>query len=108
MTERRPVGKRPVAKFWYHDGTVEHRHPVRRTVLVVADTPTHLVGYELRRGGETRTYRQAVAAGLQTYRKSAVTTYGQYVTLRKTYPERSAGQSTLRRLGLLDLVKEGV
>lgn len=99
------VQSSPVAKFWYTQN--QHRHPVRRTVLVTNETDDALTGYELRCGNTVRTYNEAVTSGLQTYLKADVTRYGQYCRLRQTKRYKSPSQTTMRRLELLDLVKEG-
>jgi hypothetical protein len=106
VRERKLIQSLPVAKFWYN-GT-KHRHPVRRTMLITNETDSTLIGYELRCGNTIRTYREAVAGGRVYYDKSKVTLYGQYCRLRDTKRYKSPSQTTMRRLKLLDLVKEGV
>lgn len=106
VREHRLVQTLPVAKFWYPDN--RHRHPVRRTILITNETTTHLVGYELRRGNTVRTYKEAISGGfMQSYQKMSVTRYGQYCRLRETKRYKSPGQTTMRRLDLFGLVKEG-
>ena len=77
-------------------------------MLIVDETPSLLTGYELRCGNTVRTYREAVKGGfLQSYAKAKVTRYGQYCRLRETARYKSPNQTTMRRLDLLGLVKEG-
>lgn len=93
MSSPKLVNKKPVAKFFYKGN---HTHPVRRTVLVTKESPTVLVGYELREGNELRVGSKAP---LRTYNKAEIAVYGDYSRLTKN------AQS--RRLELLDLVNEG-
>lgn len=107
IREHKVIATMPVAKFWYTKS--EHRHPVRRTILIIEESPTHLTGYELRCGNTVRTYRETVLGGfIRSYKKAEVTRYGQYCCLRETSRYKSPTQTTMRRLDLLGLVKEGI
>lgn len=45
------VERKPLARFYYQGS---HTHPIRRTVLIIEETETHLRGYEFRCGNEVR------------------------------------------------------
>ncbi len=99
------VEKDPVAKFYYKGSS--HSHPVRRTILIIEDRPSLLIGYELRDGRETRTLD---VAPVKSFRKDRIAKYGDYDRLRRslaTY-NKKATESTLKRLKLLELLTNGV
>lgn len=96
----------PVAKFFYQGQS--HSHPVRRTVLLTEATPTHIRGYELREGADTRIFRQAP---IKSYRRDKIARINQLDrrrTLRKKAPKKQQKKSTLQRVNLVDLVVNGV
>jgi len=99
------VPKLPVARFYYQ-GT--HSHPVRRTVLIIEETSTKIVGYEFRMGNTVRTPEQALGK-VRTYRKDRIARWGDYSRLRmssKTFfkdPEKT----TLERFSILAMFTEG-
>jgi hypothetical protein len=95
------VSNLPVARFWYK-GT--HTHPVRRTVLITAQTDESFTGYELREGNAVRTEN---TAPLKTYcRKKIARTH----SLRLDNPLRRSktNRSTLVRRSYNDLTKTGI
>ena len=101
------VSNRPVAKFFYR-GT--HSHPVRRTVLIIEDTPTKIVGYEFRCGNEVRSVSQALNENaVKTYRKDRIAKWGDYVRLRQTSKTflKDPEKSTLERMPILAMFTEG-
>jgi hypothetical protein len=93
----------PVARFYYQGS---HSHPIRRTVLIVDETPTMLTGYELREGKTIRSYGDAV---IRSYRKDRIAKFGDYSRLRKNRQNynRNDSESTLTRAEMFDLVKNG-
>jgi hypothetical protein len=93
----------PVARFYYQGS---HSHPVRRTVLIVAETQTTFTGYELREGKTLRTYGDAL---IRTYRKDKIAKFGDYSRLRKNRQNynRKDSESTLTRSNIFDLIKNG-
>jgi len=94
---------KPAAKFFYK-GT--HSHPVRRTVLIIEDNPEFFVGYELRAGNKVRSLKEAP---VHTYRKDRIARYGDYSRLAQHMPVgKTTRSTTLRRMDLLEYVKEGV
>jgi len=96
------IYRKPAAKFFYK-GT--HSHPVRRTVLIVEDNPEFIVGYELRAGNTVRSMKDAP---VHTYRKDRIARYGDYSRLEQHMPAGKTERSTtLRRMDLLEYVKEG-
>jgi hypothetical protein len=101
------VLEKPVVKLYYR-GT--HEHPVRRTGLVIEDRDNHLTVVELREGRKTRTYEKASQNAIKTYRKDRIAKYGDYCGLRRSDLNRTKNPklSTLRRLSLIDLIREGV
>jgi hypothetical protein len=99
------VRNQPVARFYYQ-GT--HTHPVRRTVLLIKNKTNSniLVGYELREGNKTRTLTNAP---IKSFRRSDVSTYGDYARLRssKTNKKRKKSETTLTRTNLMGLIRSG-
>jgi hypothetical protein len=98
-----PVAVTPVARFYYQGS---HSHPVRRTVLVVDETPTVITGYEMRSGRNIRSFGEAK---IRSYRKDLIAKYGDYSRLRRnrTNYSRLDSESTLTRTEMFDLVKNG-
>ncbi len=74
------VAKKPVARFHYQG---HHSHPIRRTVLVIEDTPEYLVGYEFREGTTVRTLDEP-RQSIKRYNKNKSAKYGDYSRLRQT------------------------
>ncbi len=74
MSERlnEVVRNQPVADFYYKGPS--HSHPVRRRVVIVNLTRTHVSGYELREGHLTREIDEAP---FKTYRRDRIATRGQ-------------------------------
>ena len=92
----------PVAKFYYKG---KHSHPVRRTVLLIDSSSKYLTGFELREGADTRDFR---AAPMKTFRKDRVARIADCgKRLRNRTPKAQHETTTLDRVGLLDLVKNG-
>jgi hypothetical protein len=94
------VRERPVAVFYYA-GT--HSHPVRRTVLLVENTPNFLRGYELREGSIVRNFRQAP---VKSYRKNRIATMKQLGPCKHRKPGKNV--SSLKRMKAVDLLRNGV
>jgi len=90
----------PVAKFFYQGN---HTHPVRRTVLLVENTPKYLLGYEIRAGNEIFDLQ---TASLKRYNKSGIAKIGDYSRLRNRKNSRNlpANQTTLVRMELRDVI----
>ena len=74
------VSRNPVAKFYYQGN---HSHPVRRTVLIVEETKTHITGYEFRCGTEVRTRGEAMSK-IRSYKKDKIAKWGDYSRLTKS------------------------
>jgi hypothetical protein len=101
------VAKKPVAKFFYQGS---HSHPVRRTVLIIEDTPTKLVGYEFRCGNEVRSVAQALDENaVKTYRKDRIARWGDYSRLRQTSQTflKDPEKTTLERFPIVSMFTEG-
>lgn len=100
------VKKNPIAKFWYKG---KHSHYVRRVVAIINETDDYFQGYELREGKNVRTFQEAHRF-IKTYRKDRIARYGDYCRLRasKETARKSRRESTLRRMGLNQLVLTGV
>lgn len=98
-----PVQTTPVARFYYKGS---HSHPVRRTVVVVDETPTLLTGYELREGKNVRSYGEAK---IRSYRKDRIANFGDYTRLKQSRSNyaRNNTETTLERGEMFDLVKNG-
>lgn len=90
----------PVAKFFYQGN---HSHPIRRTVLLVQNRATYLLGYEIRAGNEVFDIN---TASLKKYKKSKIAKVGDYCRLRnqRKYHNTPANQSTLVRMNLLEVI----
>jgi hypothetical protein len=99
------VKKQPVARFYYKGG---HTHPVRRTVLVIEETPTLIKGYEFREGSTVRD-ADAAMLNVKSYRKDRIAKWGDYKRLRMSYKTflKSPKASTLERFPILVMFKEG-
>lgn len=98
------VAEGPVAKFYYK-GT--HSHPVRRTIVVIEDKPTMLVGYEIREGNEVRKMKNAP---IKSYRKDRIPNFGDYCRFKmnkKNYNKLNT-ESTLERMDFDELVFSGI
>lgn len=96
--------KRPVARFFYQ-GT--HTHPVRRTIILINQTPDIIVGYEVREGSTTRNVKDAP---VKSYRKDLIAKVKQIDTrcsLRKRAEGNQLNKTTLIRENLSDFVKTG-
>lgn len=99
------VNKKPVARFFYKGS---HTHPVRRTVLVIQEDETKLVGYEFRCGNTVRTRSEALGS-IKTYRKSSIAKWGDYSRLRmssKTFL-KDPDKSTLERASIVTMFSDG-
>ncbi len=100
----RIISKKPVAKFRYKGS---HSHPVRVTILVIENKSNLLTGYVLRSGSAVFSMNEAP---IRSYRKDRIAKFGDYCRLkmsRKTYSKCNY-ESTLQRLSLLDLSKNGI
>jgi len=99
------VRNQPVAKFYYQGS---HSHPVRRTILLIKDKTNNniMVGYELREGKTTRNLENAP---IKSFRRSDISSYGDYVRLRysQTNKKRKKSESTLTRTNLMNLIRTG-
>lgn len=96
--------KRPVARFFYQ-GT--HTHPVRRTIILINQTPDIIAGYEVREGSVTRNVKDAP---VKSYRKDLIAKVKQIDTrcsLRKKAEGEQLNKTTLVRENLSDFVKTG-
>lgn len=93
-----PVRHLPVAKFFYK-GT--HTHPIRRTILVIESTSRWIRGYELREGNITREFKDAP---IKTYSRVRIAKNRQVNHRRKV----GSQTSTLKRLKLLEVIRQGV
>jgi len=87
----------PVAKFYYKGRS--HTHPVRRTVLVSSQTTTHITGYELREGNNTRTIDDAP---VKTYLRSKIATRKRCRSdsAMRNVSKNKLNETTLSRCGL--------
>jgi|GEM_PF-2966748 hypothetical protein len=97
------VRKLPVAKFYYQGN---HTHPVRRTVLVIKNTKTKIIGYEIREGKTVRSLKQMLRS-IKTYNKSKIAKYGDYsrLTMSSKNCLNDPNKSTLERLPISALAK---
>jgi len=101
------VSNKPVAKFYYQGS---HSHPIRRTVLVIEDTPTQIVGYEFRCGNDVRSVATALNENaVKTYRKDRIAKWGDYERLRQTSKTflKDPDKTTLERFPILAMFTEG-
>ena len=99
------ANRKPVARFYYQ-GT--HSHPVRRTVVIIEETPTALTGYEFRCGNETRTVNEALSE-VKTYRKDRIAKWGDYSRLQqssKTFM-KDPNRTTLERFPIVSMFNDG-
>lgn len=99
------VGKLPVARFFYKGS---HTHPVRRTVLIIEETPTMLRGYEVREGRAVRDVQEAMTH-IKSYRKDRIAKWGDYKRLRmspKTFLKKPE-ETTLERSSILSMFTVG-
>lgn len=96
--------RNPVAKFFYKGS---HSHPVRVTLLIISDFKDILTGYVLRSG---KSVFNTDNAPIKSYRKDKIARYGDYCRLRgsKINRNKNSETTTLRRMGLTRLLKEGV
>lgn len=94
----------PVARFYYQGKS--HTHPVRRTILIIEDLPTLLIGYEMREGTKLRSIKDAP---VKSYRKDRIAKYGDYSRLRKSKigSKKDPGESTLNRSEIIEFIKNG-
>lgn len=72
------VSHNSVARFYYRGS---HSHPIRRTVLVIEETDTHITGYEIREGAIVRNINEARAC-IRKYKKDRIAKWGDYSRLR--------------------------
>lgn len=96
--------KRPVARFFYQGS---HTHPVRRTIIIINQTPNIIVGYEVREGAITRNVKNAP---VKSYKKSLIAKVKQIDTrcsLRKKAEGEQLNKTTLIRENLADFIKNG-
>lgn len=99
------VPKLPVARFYYQ-GT--HTHPVRRTVVIIEETATHLRGYEFREGKTVRTMQEAMSR-IKSYRKDRIAKWGDYSRLMSGKNiKKNPDSSTLERESLVNMFSAGV
>lgn len=94
----------PVAKFYYQG---DHTHPVRRTVVIIENGVETFTGYELREGSKVREFKHAP---IKTYRKDRIARVAQIDNrraLRREATEAVLNRSTLSRLSLQELVRNG-
>lgn len=101
------VSKKPVAKFFYQGS---HSHPIRRTVLVIEDTPTKIIGYEFRCGNDVLSISRALEEkSVKTYRKDRISKWGDYSRLRMTSRTflKDPDKTTLERFSILAMFTEG-
>jgi len=96
------VREAPVAKFLYKGN---HSHPVQRTVLVIESNSKYLKGYELREG---KTRRDFTNAPVKTYRKEKIATLKQCRKEVRAKAKKGLNSTTLQRVGLTDLLQNGV
>ena len=99
------VRTRPVARFFYRGRS--HTHPVRRTVVLIETTSTHIRGFELREGSTVRSFKDAP---IKTFIRKNIAKIGQVDRRRKvrqTAKNVELTKSTLVRSDLVNLVKEG-
>jgi len=99
------VSKRPVARFYYQ-GT--HSHPIRRTVLIIEETPTLIRGYEFREGSSVRTKDKALKK-VKSYRKDRIAKWGDYsrLTMSSEGFFKNPKKTTLERFPILVMFTEG-
>lgn len=99
------VNKKPVARFYYQGS---HGHPIRRTVLVIEETDTLIVGYEIREGNNVRSVDEAMRE-IKSFRKDRIAKWGDYVRLRMSSKNfmKSPESSTLERSSILTMFTEG-
>ena len=100
------VSNKPVARLYYQGK--HHSHPVRRTLLVIEETQTHLTGYEFRCGNEVRTRSEAVSK-VRTYRKDRIAKWGDYGRLTKSAKNfmKDPEESSLERFPITVMFTEG-
>lgn len=100
------VGKRPVARFYYQGN---HSHPVRRTVLIIQETPESITGYEIREGLTKRTPQEALHY-IKTFTKSKIVRWGDYSRLRMSSKTifKNPKRTTLERFPIVSLFADGV
>lgn len=101
------VSKNPVAKFFYK--SIHHKSPIRRTILIIQATATHIVGYELREGHIVRSFKKAP---IKTYLRSKIAkikNIDKRISLRKNInSEEELNKSTYSRTTLIELFKNGI
>ncbi len=90
----------PVAMFYYKGS---HSHPIRRTVLLIESKKRYIRGYELREGAKVRNYKNAP---IKTYSKSKIAKESDLGARKHRKPGPNV--TTLKRMKLLDLLKNGV
>lgn len=106
-TTYEPVARLPLARFFYQGA---HSHPVRRTVIIIAETKETITGYELREGTEVRSTSEVVRNKMiKTYRKDNIPKWGDYSRLRMTTKTclKDPEASTLERFPILTMFSEG-
>lgn len=100
-----PVRYKPLARFYYQGN---HSHPVRRTIIITAETRNLLIGYELREGSVVRDTSESLNHH-KSYLKSEIIKWGDYPRLMRTSKNwhRRPDESTLQRLPLMSLFQDG-
>lgn len=99
------VPRNTVARFYYQGS---HTHPIRRTVLVIEESDTHITGYEIREGGKIRSVKEARNA-VRTYRKDRIAKWGDYKRLRMSAKNfmNDPEETTLVRSSIQSMFTEG-
>ena len=99
------VPRNTVARFYYQGS---HSHPIRRTVLVIEETDTHITGYEVREGGNVRNIHEARKT-VRSYRKDRIAKWGDYSRLRMSAKNfmNDPEESTLVRESITTMFTEG-
>ena len=99
------VQRKPLARFYYKGN---HSHPIRRTVLIIEETSTHITGYELRAGKVSRTPLEALKY-VRTYSRDKIARYGDYSRLRMSSKGifKLQAETTLERFPIVSLFSEG-
>ena len=102
MKDKAIVRNLPVAKFYYKG---KHSHPVQRTVLLIDSSSKYLTGFELREGVNIRAFNEAP---MKTFRKDRVAIVSQCrKRVRTRLPKTQHADTTLDRVSLLELIKDG-
>jgi len=99
------VPRNTVARFYYQGS---HSHPIRRTVLVIEESDTHITGYEIREGTHVRTIEEA-RVSVRTYKKDRIAKWGDYSRLRMSAKNfmHDPEDTTLVRESITTMFTEG-